>query len=206
MRSTPPDSLHMWSKVGEISLKNSWWVQGFSFGFVLTGGWKTWVWGTKTRVFWEQVFLYFKNTPCTCWHGLTSKRERAERVGGRGEEEALEEAAASSDERRTLWCLRRWSNRALHTLCSSSILGPAGTLHKHRQKAATHVTEYSTSTDRHHGSICWQERVKASLSGDTSRIRTKTLGKINFPLTEECFGTWWHDSSSHVYLAIAVCF
>lgn len=128
---TPPDSLHMWSNVDEISFKNSWWAQGFSFSFVLTEGWKTWVWGTKTCVFWGQVFLYFKNTPCTCWRSLTSKRER---VGGGGEEEALEESAVSSDERRTLWCLRRWSNRALHTLCSSSILGPAGTLHKHTQK------------------------------------------------------------------------
>lgn len=40
----------MWSKVGEISFKNSWWARGFSFGFVLTGGWKTWV-GVQKHVF-----------------------------------------------------------------------------------------------------------------------------------------------------------
>lgn len=63
---------------------------------------------------------------------FTWKCERAERVGGGGEEEANEEATVCSagNGGRTFGCWRRWSKMALHTLCSSSILGPAGTLHK----------------------------------------------------------------------------
>lgn len=65
--------------------------------------------------------------------GFTSKCERAERTGGGGEVEAIEEPTAGAG-RRAFACLRRWSNRALHTLCSSSILGPSATLENKKEK------------------------------------------------------------------------
>lgn len=68
--------------------------------------------------------------------GFTSKCERAERTGGGGEVEAIEkpnESLAGAG-RRAFACLRRWSNRALHTLCSSSILGPSATLENKKEK------------------------------------------------------------------------
>lgn len=179
---------------------------GIFFWFCFNRRLKNMSWRTKTCVLWGRVFLCFKSTPCTCWHGLTSKRERAGRAGGGGEEEALEEAAASSDERRSLWCLRRWSNRALHTLCSSSILGPAGTLHKHTQKQQHTWPNIRPQLTDTMAPSSGRNESRQACQAVLARIKTKTLGKINFPLTKECFGTWWHNSSSHVYLEIAVCF
>lgn len=53
---------------------------------------------------------------------------RAERVGGGGEEE-LTGCSSSVGGNRAFWWCSRWSNRLLHKLCSSIILGPAGTLY-----------------------------------------------------------------------------
>lgn len=66
---------------------------------------------------------------------LTSKWDRAARGGGGDGVSWLGGVCGRSrgQIKTTEWCLRRWSNRALHTLCSSSILGPDGTLYRERE-------------------------------------------------------------------------
>lgn len=70
----------------------------------------------------------------------TSKCERAERAGGGGEEEVADGVIkiSSLTGRRSARCLRRWSSRALDTLCSSMTLGPTGTLHEEGKEKQQH--------------------------------------------------------------------